>query len=247
MKNKVIIILLIFSLLFSVIGYCIYIGIKNRNKCEATYIRDETGLQIGVSYNGRNYYEWGYMFDNYFEPNNVCAYNGFPYELVKQEDENKTEFIYIKQDEFSDYVFLFDDYFCYLSEIYDKNRDIIVMNFDPPERFIDENFVFPTIENNAVDEVWLSSSSSYEIIKDKSIVDKIVKCIKSVEKIELDKEIYDYIKKYSYDHHCFYLKYENYPVIEKFYIKETEDGRYIVDQYTPEEYDTIYWEEEAHQ
>ena len=247
MKKKVLVIVLMFSLLVSFTAYYIYTGIQNRNKCEATYIKDKSGLPIGISYNGRNYYEWGYMFDNYFEPYDICAYDGFPYELVKKEDEINSEVVYIKQDKFSDYIFLVDDYFSYLSEVYDKNRDIIVVNFDPPERFFDENFVFPTKEENKVDEIWMSHSSSYEIITDKATVDKIVKCAKSDGKIELDKDIYDYIKKYSADHHCLWLKYEGYPIVEEFHIKETEDGRYIIDQYTPEEYDTIYWEEEAHQ
>ena len=93
----------------------------------------------------------------------------------------------------------------------------------------------------------MSLSSSYEIIKDESTVNKIVECAKSDGKIELDKNIVSYIQKYSFDSHCFYLRYVDCPLVEEFHIEETEDGKYIIDQYTPEEYNTIYWEEEAHQ
>lgn len=247
MRKKVLIILLVLSLSLSFIGYYIYTGIQNRNKCEATYIKNADGDKIGISYNGRNYYEWDYMFDNYFEHSGACAEDGFPYVLVKHEDERKSEFIYIKQDKFSDYVFFKNDYFGYISEFYDKNRDFIVIGFDLPERFVDENFVFPTIDNNIVNEVWMSHSDDYEIIKDKETVDKIVECAKSDGKIKLDKSIVGYIKKHSSDRHCLWLKYEGYPIIEEFHIEETEDGRYIVAQYAVEDYYNLYWQDEAHQ
>ncbi len=251
MKKKIFKIVLVFSLLLSFTGYYIYTGIENRDKCEATYIKDEDGDIIGISYNGRNYLEWDYMISyGYFEYEDTLTYEGYPYDLIVNEDEPYHDSIYIEQDKFSDYALTFDNYFFYFSETYDKNRDFIVENlsdYSRNEKYVDENFVFPTLENNKVDEVWMSKSSSYEIIKNKETVAKIVKCAKSDGKIELDKDIYDYIKKYSADYHCLWLKYEGYPIIEEFHIKETEDGRYIVDQYDIEEYYRLSREDEAHQ
>ncbi len=252
MKKKVIIILLVFSLLVSFAGYYIYTGIQNRNKCEATYIKDNDGDKIGILYNGRNYYEWDYMIDNsFFEYDESITYEGNPYDLVVADEEKYSEYIYIEQDEFSDYTLHFDNYFFYFSETYDKNRDFIVenrSNYSRNKKYVDENFVFPTIESNKVNEVWMSHSSDDEDnIKDKETVNKIVACAKSNGKIELDKDIYDYIKKYSADHHCVWLKYEGYPIVEEFQIEETEDGRYIVNQYDIEDYYRLSREDEAHQ
>ena len=252
MRKKVLIILLVLSLLLSFTGYYIYTGIQNRNKCEAKYIKDADGEIIGISYNEKNYYEWDYMIDNsFFEYDDSTIYDGYPYNLVVDEEESYTEYIYIEQDEFSDYTLHFDNYFFYFSETYDKNRDFIVenrSNYSRNEKYVDENFVFPTIESNKVNEVWMSLFSEDKgNIKNKEIVDKIVECAKSDGKIELDKDIYDYIKKYSTDHHCLWLKYEGYPIVEEFHIEETEDGRYIVSQYDIEDYYRLSQEDEAHQ
>lgn len=252
MKKKIAITVLVFSLLLSFTGYYIYTGIENRDKCEATYIKDDDGDIIGISYNGRNYLEWDYMISyGYFEYEDTLTYEGYPYDLIVNEDETYSGYIYIEQDKFSDYTITFDNYFFYFSETYDKNRDFIVenrSNYSRNEKYVDENFVFPTIENNKVDEVWMSLSSDDEDnIKDKETVNCIVESIRSNGEIELDKEIFDYIKKYSHDHHCFHLKYEGYPIVEEFQIKETEDGRYIVEQYDIEEYYRLSREDEAHQ
>ena len=253
MKKKVLIMMLVFSLLLSFTIVYIYTGIQNRNKCEATYIKDADGDKIGISYNGRNYYDlYSMMEDGFFGAEVSTDLDDFPlpYSLVSAEEETYSEYIYIEQDDFSDYALCFDGYFYYYSETFDKNRDFIIDNnsYHPTEIYVDENFSFPTIENNSVDEVWMSQSSDdKDNIKDKQIVNKVVECAKSDGEIELDKDMYDYIKKYSWDNHCFYLKCEGYPIVEEFHLEETEDGRYIVDQYTPEEYNTIYREEEAHQ
>lgn len=164
-----------------------------------------------------------------------------PYELVYDDSfQGKKNRIYVKN------MIIPLIYFEPYSVELDKNTDFInLYYFD--KVLVDENFTYPTIEKNEVVEVWMSLSSSYEIIKDESTVNKIVECAKSDGKIELDKNIVSYIQKYSFDSHCFYLRYVDCPLVEEFHIEETEDGRYIIDQYTPEEYDTIYWEEEAHQ
>ena len=252
MKKKIAIIVLVFFLLLSFTGYYIYTGIQNRDKCEATYIKDEDGYEIGISYNGRNYYDlYTMMEDGYYGPHISNEFDDFPspYDFVTAEDEIYSEFVYIEQEKFSDYALNFDGYFYYYSETFDENRDFIIDNnrYHFTEIYVDENFVFPTIENNEVEAVWMSASSSDEDnITEKETVKKIVKCIKSNGEIELDKEIVDYIKKYSWDYHCFCLKYKGYPIVEQFHIEETEPGRYIVHQFTPEEYNTLYFDDEAH-
>ncbi len=150
-----------------------------------------------------------------------------------------------------DFVFPFR-YFEFYCENFDENENFIINQPNHTTSlyfpFIREDFSYPTVENNEVAEIWMSRSSSDEYnIKDKETVDKIVECAKSDGEIPLDKDIVEYIKEYSCDNHCFYLKYVGYPLIEDFHIEETEDGRYIVDQYTAEEYDTIYYQDEAHQ
>ena len=254
MKKKVIIItviLLTFSLSFT--GYYIYTGIQNRNKCEATYIKHENGYLEGISYNGRNYYDFCSMAEEGIYGEHVSAeFDDYPapYKLVMAEDnETYSKKVYIKQDKFSDYTLNFDKYFFYYSETYDKNRNFIVKNnrYDFNEIYVDENFVFPTIENNEVEAVWMSASASDEDhITDKETVDKIVKCIKSNGEIELDKVIVGYIKKRSWDYHCFCVKYKDYPIIEQFHISKTEEGKYIIKQFTPEEYNTVYYDDELH-
>ena len=237
-------------LVISLFVVCFYTGIQNRNKCEATYIKASDGGIIGVSYKGRNYLGLDYLTSfGFFEYEDTLTYEGYPYDLIVCEDEPNSKNIYIEQDSFLGYIFRFDNYFSFFSERYDNGKDFVIVDFGYglPEICVDENFVFPTIENNVVDEVWMSKSSSYEIIKDKETVNKIVKCAKSDGKIELDKEVYDYIKKYSADHHCLWLKYEDYPIVEEFQIEETEDGRYIVSQYDIEEYYKLSREDEAHQ
>lgn len=164
-----------------------------------------------------------------------------PYDLVDdgypEDNENR---VYVK-----DCIVPFI-YFEPYSESFDKNINFIALyNYD--EILIKENFVFPTIENNEIHEVWMSLDILDNKIKDANTVNRIVECAKSNGEIGLDKDIYDYLKENSWDNHCIYLKYEGYPLVEEFFITETDDGRYIIDQYTAEEYDTIYWDEPAHQ
>lgn len=164
-----------------------------------------------------------------------------PYELIYDDSSQaEKECVYIRS------MIVPFIYFEPYSVEFDKNTEFInLYYFD--KVLVYEDFIYPTINENKVVEVWMSLSSSYEIIKDKSTVNKIVECAKSNGEIELDKGIVDYIKKYSWDNHCFYLRYADCPLVEEFHIEETEDGRYIIDQFTLEEYDTIYWEDEAHQ
>lgn len=163
-----------------------------------------------------------------------------PYKLLFDDSyEEKEKHFYIKS------MLIPFDYITPYSEKFDKDYNFVwIKSYD--DVLVKKKFVLPTIESNKVDEVWMSRSSSYEIIKDKETVDKIVKCAKSNVEIELDKEIVDYKKKHSWDNHCFYLKYKDLPIIEEYHICEIEDGKYIIEQYTPEEYAAPFWENVTH-
>lgn len=166
--------------------------------------------------------------------------NYTPYKLLSDDSyEGKESRLYIRS-----MLYPFD-YITPYSEKFDPEHNFVwIKSYD--DVLVKREFVLPTIESNKVDEVWMSQSSSYEIIKEKETVDKIVKCAKNNGEIELDKEIVDYIKKHSWDNHCFYLKYKDIPIIEEYHICETEDGKYIIEQFTEEEYLSIYFDDNAH-
>lgn len=198
------------------------------------------------------------VFYNFWAPAEVF------YEPFRVECEDS---VYVEYDDFDDspYKLIADDsYADKESHLYIRSMlypfDYITPyseNFDPEHNFVwiksyddvlvKENFVFPTIESNEVEAVWMSASSSDEDhITDKETVKKIVKCIKSNGKIELDKEIVDYIKKCSWDNHCIHLKYKDCPIIEEYHICETDDGKYTLEQFTEDEYLSIYFDDNAH-
>lgn len=171
-------------------------------------------------------------YDDYEYPAYGLAYD--------DSDEGDAKRTYVKSSLFS------IEYIVPYSVNFDKNQNFVWL-YSYDRILVKEDFVFPTIEKNEVEAVWMSASSSDEDhITDKEAVDKIVKCIQSNGEIELDKKIVDYIKKYSWDNHCVHLKYKDYPILEDYHIEETEDGRYILKQYTPEEYDAPFWEDAAH-
>ena len=63
---------------------------------------------------------------------------------------------------------------------------------------------------------------------------------------DLEKEIVNYIKKYSWDSHCIHIKYKDCPIIEDYHLETTKEGGYIIKQYTPEEYAAPFWEDKSH-
>ena len=232
MNKKKLFCIILFILLLS---HIVFIILYTTNPI-AEYIYDENDDIVSVR-----------LKDEIYIPSDfeLCA----PYYYIHNGDWFELKNYFVPRNDISDFLFMWDIAYFY-SEHNDKNKNFMRCNIwgrTSDDFYVKESFVYPTIYKNEVHEVWMSKSSSYEIIKDKKTVDKIVECAKSDGEIELDKDVYDYIKKYSADHHCLWLKYEGYPIVEEFHIEETEDGRYIIDQYTPEEYDTIYWEEEAHQ
>ena len=226
--KRISVILCIIALYFSVISI-IY------STSDAEYLYDAAGDFIGIKFNNNEY------TDDYYMPER--------YKLIAEDVSSFSRRYYIKYgDYFSDYLPPFS-YFCFYSNEFDEYTNFIIEHPHDSEAciHIKKDMVLPTLNRNKVDMVCMSLGNKDEDnIKDKETIDKIVECAKSDGKIELDKEIVDYIKKYSWDYHCFYLKYEGYPIGEEFHIKETEDGKYTIDQFTPEEYDTVYYDEELH-
>lgn len=245
---------LIKLLIISIVG-CLIITVVafiNQARYDAKVVYNSEG-EKRIEYLNKIYCWWEdicYTFEN---SGVTYGYEMYPYHFTAYEKHDLSTKTHLSRGYGSMFTDLFFPtyYFCLFNKNDDAYSNFIILcpeDTSISQLYLIENFVFPTIENNKVNEVWVSlSSSDGDNIKNEEIVNKIVECAKSEGEFELDKEIFDYIKKYSADHHCLWLKYEGYPIVEEFHIEETEDGRYIIDQYTPEEYDTIYWEEEAHQ
>ncbi len=217
---------LLVALLFCCIVYLGYIKYCQSNAV-AEYIYDTTGYYDVIKFNGKVY-----------EP---ITFVSKPYELVFKADSDGGDLYYIARNNFDDLLLPWDRFVFYSSDYDNIGAFIRVFPYD--NLYVVKDFVYPTINKNKISEIWMSCSSSYEIIKNKLWVNQIVESAKSKGQKGIDKEVYDYIVSNSWDNHCIYLKYEGYPLVEEFYVTETEDGRYIVDQYTAEEYDTIFYEE----
>ena len=196
----------------------------------AEYIYDDTESIIAIKFKNQ-------VYEYMTEPPK-------PYYFIYDEDSLEFKNYLVLYNELSDFFFPPCRVYFY-TDYYDTDKNFLRCNVwsrPSDDFFVKESFTYPSLDKNPVDEIWMTHTKTNKI-EDTETVDKIVECVKSEGEIALDKEIVDYIKKYSWDNHCFYLKYEGYPLVEEFHIEETEDGRYIVDQFTAEEYDTIYWDE----
>ena len=215
--------------------YSIFILVlKSNAKAEYTY---GLGNYIsGIKFNNETYIEFDYIHDWY---NLICE------DISSEQDK-----YFIERNDFFDFWPPIE-YITFYNSEFDKNSNFIILHATDTsvtEIYVKKTFVIPSLKYNEVDMVCMSLDAKDENnIKDKKTVNKIVECAKSNGEIGLDKDIYDYLKENSWDNHCIYLKYEGYPLVEEFFITETDDGRYIIDQYTAEEYDTIYLDEPAHQ
>ena len=226
---------IIYLLLCIVSIYSIFILIvRTTSNAEYTYGFGE--YISSLTYGDDTYIEFNYMHD--------C------YALICEDPKPNTKRYFIKyNDFFSDYFPPFD-YFTFYNNEFDENSNFIIIHTTDTtvtKVYVKDDFIMPSLKYNEIDMVCMSLDAKDEDnIKNKEAIEKIVECAKSEGELELDKEIVDYIKKYSWDNHCFCLKYKGYPLVEEFHIKETEDGRYVVDQFTEEEYDTIYYDDELH-
>lgn len=226
MSFKKILLLLILSPLFM---YLIF-GLIKKLTYKAEYVYTMTGFVDKIKYEDVLYKKLDYVPDYYV--------------VIEGENLLSCPKIYIENNNYIDFLAPFN-YFVFLnSELDDFSNFIIEQPSDSSisQVYVKEDFVFPTFTQNVVEEVWVSQSPTDEYnIKDSAVVNHVVECVKSDGKLELDKDVYEHIKAGTWDNTSrFYLKYKGYPVIEKFYIEETEDGRYIVDRYTEAEYDTVY-------
>ncbi len=81
--------------------------------------------------------------------------------------------------------------------------------------YIKKDFVFPTANNNEVDEIWMSVNKNDESnIKDSETIEYIVNCIKDNK--NLSEDVCKYITEKSYDNCSIYLKYKGYPLLEQY-------------------------------
>lgn len=215
---------IIFTIAISLLTTAIYL--MSTSIYEATYLYDDEGFHDGILYGNDSYVEWGYVADIYLESGVIEKTNMHPYNLVEGVLREK---IYISDNSIHDFLPPYS-YFSFCGE----SDDFI---FEQPDDtslnilFIKKDFQFPDIYNNEIEEVWLYLDPYCDVnIKDKAKVKKIVDCAKNETTQELDKEIYDYIFKNSWDNCHIFLKYKGYPLVEEFRIAITEDGRYIVQQ-----------------
>lgn len=215
----------------------IYLGavLINKTTCKAEYTFDINGAVSGIKYGNNTYVKLSPLQDWY--------------RFINDDISESSEKIYITSNNISDFLLPFE-FFSFYSAEYDDYSNFIIEHTDNKtvtDIYVRDDFVLPSVNQTEINEVWPSlAASDKNKIKDIDTVNKIVKCAKSNGETELDKEIYDFLKETSWDNHCIYLKYKGYPLVEEFFIKETDDGRYIIDQFNAEEYDTIYLDDEAH-
>lgn len=242
--KKIILVLLLFSFLISIValGFSFYIlSFLGESMFSAKFLHDSNNNST-IVYEGEDYYMWYDISETYIKNKFVFDSTMYPYSFIEWDFET-CEKIYIQSREKK--LFPIDityRYFCFCNSKNDIDSNFLVAAPGKLDRiFIKKDFDFPTLNSSEVNEIWMSLSSTDEDnIKDITIVNHIVECAKSNGELALDKDVYEQIKSTSWDNHCFYLKYKGYPLVEEFHIEETEDGRYIVSQYTASEYDTVY-------
>ena len=188
-----------------------------------------------------------YVYDNNID---VIKFNDVKYEYLGCEapkpyhfinDDSWSNFSFVPSDSLLDYLFMWDRV-GYYSEEYDEAHNFIIYCTwgGRQDIYVKQNFVYPTLQNNNVDEVRMSLvDESKGIINDKEIVDEIIKCAKSNGEIELEEKTADYIKKHSDDSY-FFLMYEGYPLAQVFHLSESENGKYTIDNYGTQSYCTVW-------
>ncbi|MBR3768692.1 MAG: hypothetical protein IKL10_10720 [Clostridia bacterium] len=192
----------------------------------ANYVYDNNSSSRSILYGDDSYIEWSIKANTYCDLGVIENEDMYPFFLVY---ENLREKIYISDNFIQDLI----PPYSYFSFCEDSNDFIFESPHDTSLNllYIKEGFVFPDIENDEINEIWMSlSSDDNDNITDEKIVKKIVDCAKSKSAKELDKDIYDYISEKSWDNHHIYMKYKEYPLVEEFFVIKSEDGRYIIKQ-----------------
>ncbi|MBE6748538.1 MAG: hypothetical protein E7557_04815 [Ruminococcaceae bacterium] len=134
-----------------------------------------------------------------------------------------------------DYIFFPREYIYHLDCTEDVNTDFIVYESITTLVFVEENFVFPNVNDNTVEAAWFSWDKS-DIVRDEKIISDLVECAKAGIEKPLNKQIYELITKNN-GKSCF-LKFEGYPITANYTIETTEYGTYYLrasdkkDEYT---------------
>lgn len=198
-------------------------GLINYLKCDAVFkYRDEDDRYI--SYNNDSYVKWTWEITNkyrdsgeiYGEYHNTSM---FPYYIIEDDLRDK---VYVVSDGLI-YRF-FSPYFSFCG---DSNYFIVYQPDSFDWLYVKENFVFPNISKNEVEEIRnMYAPFDYDTISDKKLINMIVHSAKSGD--ELDDDIYEQLLKWCYNNRI-YLKYTGYPLLEEFLLITTEDGRHMVE------------------
>lgn len=223
-KRLLIVTAIVFILSVSLLTTAIYL--MSTSIYEATYLYDDKGFHDGILYENDSYTYWHHIDNTYLESGVIKKPDMHPYMLVEGVLREK---IYISDNSIQDLLPPYS-YFSFCGE----SNDFI---FEQPDDsslnllLVKKDFQFPDIHKNEIEEVWMSLDLyDSDKITDKTKVNKIVDCTKNAPNQELTKELYNYITENSWDNCHFYLKYKGYPLVEKFRIAITEDGRYTVQQ-----------------
>ena len=191
-----------------VIVYFLSINIFNSVFCKAYLDNEEFTMQ----YNGKTYHPYTDLFD-------YTVLNGEPSNISG-----------VLTHSFFDYIFFPRNYICSVSENEDVNTNFIVYEGITTIVFVEENFIFPDIKNDAVESVWLSWDTDLDVVQDENVVDELVGCAIAGEKSPLSKELYELIAECNGDS-C-YFKFKGYPITANFDIKTTDDGRHYLSEQT---------------
>lgn len=216
-----------------VIIYFVVVTVLNFT-ARANYIYSSTDSIIGLKFENVIYKPVVLVEEPYYLVSDIATLEN---EAIEYEPHKE----YIKEDDIYRYLPPFD-YFVPYCDSFDKSWNFIVVSpydFETSMVYVKSNFRYPTIKTDSVNEIWTSLFNTNSVISDKSIVANIVECAKT--KTKLDEEIYEQLNLRNGG--SLFFKYDGYPLVEEFHVEETEDGRYIVDQYTASEYDSVYLEE----
>ena len=123
---------------------------------------------------------YGSVYRSYLQVNNVIYDSlmdklSYPYHFANSPYSKCTRY-YVPYDYYTDYFLLWNS----ILRLDEYDEYFFWDNYPHYDVYVKEDFVFPTLESNEIDEVWMSllSDGKYNI-KDKETVSKIVECAKS--------------------------------------------------------------------
>lgn len=195
-----------------------------RPECEAEFQNASDDLSRYIIYDDCVYIEWSSIADEFCDSGAVKRNDMLPYYIISDDLHEK---VYISDGFFHDLLPPYS-YFSFCGE----SDDFI---FESPDDtslnilYVKEDFVFPNIFENEIDEIWMSLSvDDADNITDEKIVGKFVGFAKSEDDFGADEDIYSYISEKSCDGCRIFMKYKGYPLVEEFVLTEKEIGRYVI-------------------